>query len=115
MCSIQSIPSKYFVTFFDNFDDYGRILRLLKFCGKIITSPMFFFYRKSLIKIDFGQNFFNCQPISKMFAAHFRTNKAPDSAKKIVCQQLNEIEDIHELPLLESRNYTLITEFHSVL
>ena len=31
----------------------------------------------------------------------------PNSAKKIVCLQLNEIEDIQEIPLLESINYTL--------
>ena len=31
----------------------------------------------------------------------------PNSAKKIVCQQLNEIEEIREIPLSESRNYTL--------
>ena len=34
--------------------DYDRILRVLRFCGKII---MIFYYRKSLFKIVFGQNF----------------------------------------------------------
>ena len=33
-----------------------------------------FYYRKSLLKIALGQNIFNCQPIFKNFAAHFRTN-----------------------------------------
>ena len=32
----------------------------------------------------------------------------PNSAKKIICIQLNEIEDIPEKTLSESRNYTLI-------
>ena len=31
----------------------------------------------------------------------------PNSAKKIVCLQFHEIEDIQEIPLSESRNYTL--------
>ena len=32
------------------------------------------YYEKSLFKIVLGQNFFNCQHIFKIFAAHFRTN-----------------------------------------
>ena len=31
---------------------------------------MLFLYRKSLFKIVFGQNVFNCQPILKIFAAY---------------------------------------------
>ena len=69
---------------------------------------MNFYYRKSLFKIVLGQNFFNSRPIFQMLAALFRTNKAPNSAKKIVCLPFNEIEDIREIPLSESRNYTLI-------
>ena len=73
---------------------------------KIIS--MIFYYRKSLFKIVFGQIFFDCQLIFKIFAAHFRINKAPNSAKKIVCLQLNEIVDIREIPLSEIRNYIII-------
>ena len=53
---------------------------------------------------------FNCEPIFNFFAAHFRTYLAPNSAKKIICIQLNEIEHILENPLSESRNYTLISK-----
>ena len=69
---------------------------------------MIFYYRKSLFKIVFGQNLYNCQPINKIFVARFRTNYRPNSAKKILCLQLNEIEGIRKIPLLESRKYTLV-------
>ena len=65
----------------------------------------------SLFKIVLGQNFFNCEPISKIFAAQFRTNQTPNSAKKIICIQLNEMEDISKKPLSESRNYTLVLSY----
>ena len=90
--------------------DYGRLLQVLShdFAGNnYLPSMFFFYYRKSLFKIVLGQNFFNCQPIFKIIAAHFRTNYAPNSTKKIVYLQLNEIEDIREIPFSESRNYTL--------
>ena len=35
----------------------------------------------------------------------------PNSAKKIVCLQFSEIEDIREITLPESRNYTVIIIF----
>ena len=91
------------------FSDYGRKLQVLKFCGEIITSLAWYFTTKnSLFKIDFEQNFFNCQPIFNNFAAHFSTNLAPFSAEKIVCLQLYEKEDIRKIPLSERRHYTLV-------
>ena len=50
------ISGKYFVTFYDDFD-FDRILRVLKFCGKIITSHEFL-YRKIPIKNCFGAKLF---------------------------------------------------------
>ena len=73
--------------------------------GKFFKTPLFF-YRKFLFKIVFGQNFFNCQRFFN-FAAHFRTNQAPNFAKKIFCLQLNEIKDTCERPFSETRNCTL--------
>ena len=67
---------------------------------------MIFCTEKSLFKIVFYRTF-KCQPIFKLFAAHFRSNSAPFSAKKILCQKLNEIENICEIPLSESRKHTL--------
>ena len=84
--------------------DYGRKLSFKILLENNYLPSMIFYYRKSLFKIVFAQNFFNCQPIFKFFAAYFRTNLSPNSAKKIVCLQLNEIEDIQEIPLSESRN-----------
>ena len=69
---------------------------------------MSFYYRKSLFKFVFGQNFFSCQPILKMFAAHLRLNEAPNSEEEIICSQLDEIEDIRKIPLSEGSFYTLI-------
>ena len=69
---------------------------------------MIFNYRKSLFKIVLGQNFFNCRLVFKNCPAYFRTNLiAPNSAKKTFCLQLNEIENVKEIQLSESRNYTL--------
>ena len=65
---------------------------------------MIFYYRKSFSKFFFGQNFFNHQPIIKIFAAHFRTNKAPNAAKIMFAYNYN----FREIPLSESRIYTLI-------
>ena len=39
-------------------NDNDRILRYLKFCGKLITSLPLFFLQNSLIKIVLGQNLF---------------------------------------------------------
>ena len=88
--------------------DKGRILGVLIFCGENSYLPsMIFYYRKSQIKFGLGQNVFNCQPILKIFAAHFRTNQAPKSEEEINFSQLNEIENIREIPLSEGNFYTL--------
>ena len=69
----------------------------LKLCGKFITSlPCLFFYSKSLFKIAFWAEFFNCQPIFIFLQHIVGTNKVPNIAKKIFC-----------LPLSETRNHTL--------
>ena len=43
---------------------------------------MTFYYRKSLFKIVFGQNISIVNQIFKIFAAHFRTNRAPKICKE---------------------------------
>ena len=68
---------------------------------------MISYHRNSLFKIVLGQNFYNCEPILKILAAHSRTNQAPNSAMKIISIKLNKIEDIPVKPLSESKNYTL--------
>ena len=42
------------------------------FAGKLLPPLHVFSTEKNIFKIVFGQNFFNFQPIFKMFAAHFR-------------------------------------------
>ena len=80
--------------------DYGTILQVLKFCGKMITSLPWCFTSENLYsKLFWGRTFSVVNRFSNFlqhfFAVHFRTNlRVPDSAKKIVCLQLNEIEDI---------------------
>ena len=75
--------------------DYARILQVTKFCGggggnNNYLPSMIFLYTKYLFKIVLGQNFFNSQPIFKIIAAHFRTNKALNFEQtKIFCLQLN--------------------------
>ena len=62
-----------------------------------VNRPPFYdiLLQKIPIQFFFGQNFFNCHPIYKIIALLIRTNyKSPNSAKKIVCLQLNKIEDI---------------------
>ena len=51
-------------------------------------------------------------PLVEIFQAYFRTNYVPNFAKKIVCLQLYDIENICEIPLSETRNYTLIEVFY---
>ena len=53
------ILPKYFVTFYDNFIyDYGRILPVLKFGGKIITSlPRFLTIEIPYSKLFWGRTF----------------------------------------------------------
>ena len=46
----------------------------LNFAGKLLPPFHDFLLLKALFKIVLGQNFFNCEPIFKIFAAHFRTN-----------------------------------------
>ena len=58
---------------------------------------MIFYYRKSLFKIAFGKNILNCQPIFEIFAAHFRTNYAPDVAKKIFYHKVPKFSDARNL------------------
>ena len=56
-------------------NDFDRELQVLKFGGENYYLPsMIFCKEKSLFKIVFGQIFFNCHPIFKLFVAHFRTN-----------------------------------------
>ena len=50
---------------------------------------MRFLYRKPLFKNVFAQNFFICEPIFKIFAAHFATNYMRNCAKKIFLLHLN--------------------------
>ena len=53
---------------------FNKILELLIFSGKIVTSlAKNFFMQKSLFKNIFECQIFICIPIFKLFAAHFRT------------------------------------------
>ena len=55
--------------------DYERILRVFKILQENNSLPsMNFCTGKSLFKFDFGQNFFNFQPIFNSLTTHFRTN-----------------------------------------
>ena len=65
---------------------------------------MIFYYTKSLLKIVLGQNFVQLSTDFQHFCSTFYDNL---SAKFYNCLELNEIEDIQEKPLSESRNYTL--------
>ena len=55
-----------FVSIYNNFEQSGLNSKNLKFLREIL-------YRKSLFKIVFD-HIFICQPIFKIFAAHFATN-----------------------------------------
>ena len=66
-------------------------LRFLKFSGKIISSPpSYFSIENSLFKNIFGHNFCSCQPIFKIFVAHFTTHLVLNIIRKIVCLSLNK-------------------------
>ena len=69
--------------------EYAKILQVLKFIGKMITSHDIFL-QKNTIENCFGTELFQ-------LSAGFQ----------IFCLQLNEIENIREIQLSESRNYTL--------
>ena len=55
----------------------------------------------------FGHNIFNSRPIFN-FCSTFSANKAPNIVKKIFVLKLNEMEDICEMPLSETINYTSV-------
>ena len=50
------------------------------------------------------RTFLNCQPTFKTLVAHFRTNLYK-RIQRVVCLQLNEIEDIQDIPLSERYHY----------
>ena len=57
---------KCFVTFYDDFlSDYDRILRVSKFCGKIITSVPFFSTENPYSKFVLGRSFLIVNRFSK--------------------------------------------------
>ena len=78
--------------------DYDRILRVAKFCGKIII----FCTENPYSKLFLGRTFL----IFKISAPHFKTNYV--FSMEIFCLQLNYKENISEIPLSETRNHTLI-------
>ena len=55
--------------------DYDRMVKVSKFCGKIITSLPSFFVQKSLFKIVFGQNFLIVNRFSKFLQHNFGQTK----------------------------------------
>ena len=69
-----------------------KIIRFLKFSGKIITFPPdYFSIENSIFKNIFGHNFCFCQPIFKIFVAHFTTNLVLNIVRKIFCLPLNKL------------------------
>ena len=77
------------MSFYNNFEQSLEFIFFLR--ENIYLPSMRFLYRKSLFKNVFDQNFFikKCQPIFKIFAAHFATNKMLNCAKKIFPLHLN--------------------------
>ena len=64
----------------------GGIIKTLKFSEKIITSiPCVSFIEHSLFKNIFEHKFCICQPIFKIFVAHFTTNLVLTIVQKILC------------------------------
>ena len=61
-----------------------KIFRLSKISGKIVTSPVF----KNII----GHKSFICQPIFKLFSAHFTTNLGHE----IILPRANKIKILPE-------------------
>ena len=69
-----------------------KILRSFKFSGKIINSPpSYFSIKNSLFKNIFEHSFCFCQPILKIFVAHFTTNLVLNIVRKIYCLPLNNL------------------------
>ena len=74
----------------------------MKNFDKIITSPpSYFMIENSLFKNIFGHNFCFCQPIFKIFVAHFTTNVILNIVRKIFCLPLNKLQIIPENSLSE--------------
>ena len=68
-------------------------------------SMLFLTEKKNIFKIAFGQNYCDCRPIFRIFAAHFRTNKEPDFAKKYFAY--NIVIKITAINLSRRQNITL--------
>ena len=95
------------MTFYDNLCDYGRILRVLKCCGENNYPPSLIFTTENPhSKLFFGRTFSIANRFSK-FLQHILGQTKRYFCKENSLYQLNEIEDIREIPLSESRNYTL--------